>query len=137
MKMGYETVLMHYLVYFVVIALAVVWLWSCVAVKARTLKIALLAAPLLLIIAIVALPPANLWWYKRQCIKQALQIERQIESYRASHGKYPDSLSQIGIVETESGPIYYERKSESSYILWFGTILGESEKFDSTTRKWN
>ncbi|HXG84427.1 MAG TPA: hypothetical protein VNI84_10400 [Pyrinomonadaceae bacterium] len=48
----------------------------------------------------------------------------------------PDSLNEIGIEEKEEGPIYYEKESESRYVLWFGKQLGESATFDSDTKEW-
>jgi hypothetical protein len=70
-------------------------------------------------------------------MRQAEPIQASLESYRQQHGHYPDSISQIGLVEREEGPLYYQRESESSYILWFGTTLGESVTFNSTDRRWH
>ena len=60
----------------------------------------------------------------------------QIESFRKERGRLPSSLTEIEIAETESGPIYYEKKNESKYILWFGKELGESVVYDSDTKQW-
>jgi len=60
----------------------------------------------------------------------------KIENFRNEKGRLPDSLSEVGIVETESGPIYYRKESESKYILWFGKGLGESVVYDSETKQW-
>ncbi len=60
----------------------------------------------------------------------------KVENFRNEKGRLPNSLTEIGIVETESGPIYYEKKSESKYILWFGKQLGESVVYDSDTKQW-
>jgi len=60
----------------------------------------------------------------------------QIEKFRNEKGRLPNSLSEAGIVETESGPIYYRKESESKYILWFGKELGESVVYNSETKQW-
>ena len=60
----------------------------------------------------------------------------KIEKFRNEKGRLPNSLSEAGIVETESGPIYYRKESESKYILWFGKELGESVTYDSETKQW-
>ena len=60
----------------------------------------------------------------------------KIEKFRNEKGRLPDSLSETGIAETESGPIYYRKESESKYILWFGKGLGESVVYDSETKQW-
>ena len=69
--------------------------------------------------------------------RQAEPIQASLESYRLQKGRYPHSLSEIGIVERDEGPLYYQRKSESSYILWFGLSLGESKIFESTDGQWH
>lgn len=60
----------------------------------------------------------------------------KIEEFKNKNGRLPNSLSEVGIVETESGPIYYEKKNDSKYILWFGKELGESITYDSDTKQW-
>ena len=69
-------------------------------------------------------------------IKKGNEAAARIEDFRIKNGKLPNSLSEVGIEETESGPIYYEKKSESRYILWFGKELGESVVYDSDTKQW-
>lgn len=69
-------------------------------------------------------------------MRQSESIRVSLESYRQQQGHYPDSLDQVSIAERLDGPIYYERESESSYRLWFGTTLGESLTYSSTEGKW-
>lgn len=64
------------------------------------------------------------------------EVAAQIESFRKEKGRLPNSLNEIGIAETEEGPIYYRKESETKYILWFGKKLGESETYDSDTKQW-
>ena len=61
----------------------------------------------------------------------------KIEKFRNEKSRLPNSLSEIGIVEDESGPIYYRKESETKYIIWFGKELGESATYDSETKKWS
>jgi hypothetical protein len=65
------------------------------------------------------------------------KIVAKIELFKKENGRLPSSLSELGIKETEEGPIYYEKKDNSSYILWFGAELGESVTFNSSTNKWS
>lgn len=69
-------------------------------------------------------------------LKQGNEVVAKVEYFRSEKGRLPDSLSEVGIAETESGPIYYQKKSESKYILWFGKELGESKTYDSDTKQW-
>ncbi len=69
-------------------------------------------------------------------IKQGNEVVAKVEKFRNEKGTLPNSLSEIGIEETESGPIYYKKESESKYIVWFGKKLGESETYDSDSKQW-
>lgn len=64
------------------------------------------------------------------------QIRRTIhlvETFRSVQGRLPVSLSDVGMVESENGPIYYQRESENDYIIWMGGSLGESIIYESKT----
>jgi hypothetical protein len=65
------------------------------------------------------------------------KIVTKIELFKEENGRLPSSLSELGTKETEEGPIYYEKKGNSNYILWYGAELGESVTFDSSTNKWS
>jgi hypothetical protein len=93
---------------------------------------------LLLGITPLALAVAILWMssYEARLIRQSKPIQVSLEAYKKQHGQYPTSFKDIGIVERDDGPIYYERKSGDSYILWFGMELGESVVFESTNQTW-
>ncbi|MGI8641038.1 MAG: hypothetical protein ACR2MG_13975 [Pyrinomonadaceae bacterium] len=69
-------------------------------------------------------------------IKEGNEVAVKIENFRSEKGRLPNSLTEVGIAEMESGPIYYDKKSESKYILWFGKELGESVVYDSDTKQW-
>ncbi len=68
--------------------------------------------------------------------KQGNEVTTKVEKFRNEQGRLPNSLSEIGIEQTEGGPIYYKKESESKYIIWFGKELGESETYDSDSKKW-
>ena len=69
-------------------------------------------------------------------LKQGNETVSKIEKFRGEKGRLPNSLSEIGVVESESGPIYYRKESETKFILWFGKELGESVVYDSETKQW-
>ena len=68
---------------------------------------------------------------------KGVEVVSSIESFRTKNSRLPADLSEIGVSNTEEGPIYYQKKDESSYIVWFGARLGESETYDSKTRNWS
>ncbi len=60
----------------------------------------------------------------------------KIENFKKDKGKLPEKLSEIGIEKKEDSPIHYKKESETKYILWFGTTLGESVTYNSDTKGW-
>ena len=90
----------------------------------------------LILVLSVACSSYNFCGNSDERIKAGNEIIGKIEDFRKEKGRLPVSLSEIGIEEKEEGPIYYDRKSETRYILWFGTSLGESVTYDSETKKW-
>jgi hypothetical protein len=69
-------------------------------------------------------------------LKQGNEVIAKVEKFRNGKGRLPNNLGEIGIVETESGPIYYRKESETKFMVWFGKELGESATYDSDTKKW-
>jgi hypothetical protein len=67
--------------------------------------------------------------------KTGNEIVSRIETYRTTQGRLPEALSEIGFEETDSGP-FYKKIDNTQYCVWFGTTLGESETYNSHTRKW-
>jgi hypothetical protein len=74
--------------------------------------------------------------YRLDKIEKGNQIVEMVEHFRIAHGKLPESLADLGLEVKEEGPIYYNKESESRYIVWFGRELGESTTYDSDTREW-
>ena len=64
-------------------------------------------------------------------------VAAKVEAFKQKNSRLPNSLTEIGIKEDESGPIYYQKESDQKYVLWFGTGLGESETYDSEARQWS
>lgn len=60
----------------------------------------------------------------------------KIEEFRKVKGRLPDSLAEAGAQDDESCPCYC-KTGEGSYLVWYGTRLGESDTYDSETKKWS
>ena len=65
------------------------------------------------------------------------EIVTKVEQFRRDSARLPRSLPELGIEEKEVGPIHYEKRSDTSYVVWFGATLGESVIWDSGTRRWD
>ena len=67
----------------------------------------------------------------------AMELIQKVEDYQTQWHRLPKSLNEIGIIETESGPFYYQLMDSVTYQLSYGTDLGESEVYNSKTKNWN
>jgi|SRR6516225_9342542 hypothetical protein len=64
------------------------------------------------------------------------EIVARVEQFKKATGRLPNALSDIGVKETENCPCYC-KTSNDSYVVWYGTTLGESDTFDSRTKQWS
>jgi len=67
---------------------------------------------------------------------EANRIIVKIDDFKGRNQRLPGSLSEIGIVENEEGPIYYKKINDTNYEIWFGRELGESTTYRSATHQW-
>jgi hypothetical protein len=64
------------------------------------------------------------------------EIYGKIIQYQKTNGRLPDGLNEIGVEEKMEGPIYYQKQTDSTFIIYCGGGLGESIVFDPNTKKW-
>lgn len=69
-------------------------------------------------------------------IQHGNELIEQIENFKKDKGRLPNTLEDLNIEEKMEGPLYYERKDSTRYIVWFGAGLGESVTYDSNQKKW-
>ena len=74
---------------------------------------------------------------ERRLMREGDEVVAAIERHRHATGRLPESLRAVGLPEAEEGPIHYERRGDGGYVLWFGTVLGESATYDSRTGRWD
>ena len=80
------------------------------------------------------LGPPNVVW--RDDIREGNRLISEIEAFDRNHGRLPSELSEVSSSAAERKRLLYERCSETHYIVWFGTTLGESMTYDSNSRNW-
>ena len=51
------------------------------------------------------------------------------------NGKLSESLEEIGIKDPDLN-VFYRKIGPEEYCVWFGTSLGESETYNSRSKKW-
>ena len=60
----------------------------------------------------------------------------KVEEYRLAKGRLPTSLSEAGIQQNQSCPCYC-KTGDNTYAVWYRTMLGKSDTYDSQTKKWS
>jgi hypothetical protein len=83
-----------------------------------------------------ALFMATVWLFHYHEFGIGDEIVSRVEAFRASHGRLPESLKEVGMDDADP-KVCYRRISDDEYIVWFGTTLGESECLNSRTKKWD
>ena len=68
--------------------------------------------------------------------KASDEVVAKVEQFKKSTGHLPEALADIGLEENESCPCYC-KTSNDSYMVWYGTTLGESDTYDSRTKQWS
>jgi len=77
------------------------------------------------------------WVLDREKVREANRIILAVESFQSRTGRLPETLADAGVGNPESLEVFYRKESDSTYIVWFGTVLGESATYESSTHKWH
>lgn len=76
------------------------------------------------------------WLFHWNDFRTGNRIIMQVETFRQSHGRLPENLEEVGI--TDPNPrVFYRKTNDHEYVVWFGISVGESETYDSSTKKWD
>ena len=75
---------------------------------------------------------------------QGEKLVLKIEKFRVEKGRLPDNLEEMGMkepgpmggVDTPGGLLWYEKKDDKNYIVYYGEQLGVSMVYDSKTKEW-
>lgn len=105
--------------------------------RSATLVLRALATVILLVAAsivfVIYVPDKLLWAAK---IHEGDKLVARIESYHQQQGRLPESFEDLGMSVSESDKYFYEKCNIDQYIVWFGTTLGRSMTYSSSTREW-
>src|SRR3989339_858536 len=77
--------------------------------------------------------------YEKGLKEKGNQIVLKVESFREENGRLPDNLRELGLSESEEGPLFYNKpKDGMNYTVSFpGSTLGESTYYDSKDKLWH
>lgn len=75
--------------------------------------------------------------YINRNIREGNIIVNKIEKYKDIHGTLPDKLQDVGQSDYVGDVLFcYEKESDTTYVVWFGTTLGEGMYYYSDTKRW-
>ncbi|MCB1177687.1 MAG: hypothetical protein KDK36_08930 [Leptospiraceae bacterium] len=66
----------------------------------------------------------------------AENLVNKIEIFQEKHNKLPDSVKDLGEIESENSPAYYIKIDNSNFKVWYGKGLGKSKVYYSKTKEW-
>ena len=75
------------------------------------------------------------WLFNWREFRTGNEIVSRVETFRARNGKLPENLQEIGIKDPDLN-VFYRKIDSDEYCVWFGTTLGESETYNSRSKKW-
>lgn len=74
---------------------------------------------------------------ERNLVAAGNALVARIDSFHEARHRLPENLGELGMEEKMEGPLYYQKLSSDHYMVHFGTTLGESMIYRSTTRSWD
>jgi hypothetical protein len=63
-------------------------------------------------------------------------IIEKVEKFKLENNRLPKNVTEIGLIDLENSKAFYEKRNDSTYIVWFGLGVGESKIYNSTTKDW-
>lgn len=73
----------------------------------------------------------------RQYENKGQELINEIELYRGSHNKLPETVKDINEVETMGNGPYYEKVNEMTYKVYFCVGFDKYKIYDSRIKSWN
>lgn len=64
------------------------------------------------------------------------ELIEKIEEYKQKHGKLPENLSDLGVIEAMGEGPYYEKIDSINYIVYFNIGFDNRKVYYSYLKKW-
>jgi len=70
-------------------------------------------------------------------LNYAEELISKIESFKTIEHRLPNEVSELGLKEKMDDLAFYQLTSDSTYQIWYGLSLGESNIYSSETKQWS
>lgn len=74
--------------------------------------------------------------YEKKLMARGRVVVTQVENFRKEKGRLPDSLTELGLAETEAGPLFYQKRGELNYAVFFSLGVDDIKAYYSDSQKW-
>ena len=88
---------------------------------------------LIAILAIIAFLPK---WEAYRMEQRGSKIIETIEKFKVQHGRLPESLGEIGLIDDMHTQPFYSKRSENEYELHYSWDFDRGYGYFSKTGKW-
>jgi len=88
------------------------------------------------ILAVVLFVFAMTRWEDYKLKKKGNEIVKTVEHFKAEHGRLPESLAEMGLVDDMVTQPFYTKRSDTTYDLYYGFGFDEGLMYSSDTKKW-
>ena len=65
----------------------------------------------------------------------AEMLIEKVETFKKENNRLPKDVSELGLTEKMDSPAFYQIQTDSTYMVWYGLIVGESKVYRSSTKK--
>jgi hypothetical protein len=63
-------------------------------------------------------------------------IIEKVEIFKIENGRLPNNVTEVGLDDKQMHLSFYQKTSDTNYMVWYGLGLGESKIYRSETKKW-
>lgn len=72
----------------------------------------------------------------QRLMKEGSEVIQKIEIFKTQNKRLPNALSELGIVESESDRIFYEKRTDTYYVVYFNIGFDDIKAYHSDSKKW-
>lgn len=64
-------------------------------------------------------------------------LVEQVELFKKKNNRLPSSIADMGLEETMNDGPFYEKKSDTTYVVYFSVGFDDSFLYESTLKQWS
>lgn len=73
---------------------------------------------------------------EKELMREGTNIVQRVEQFRLDNGRLPKNLLETGLLESEEGPLYYEKRGDEHYVIFFSVGFDDLWGYYSDSKKW-